>query len=159
MPRMAGAVGLVAVAILPDQIAGLRIQRLQHHAGVVHVEHAVVHDGRGLVAVARALLHGPAPDQTQVVDVLRGDLIQGAVVGGLVVAANHEPVAGIGIAQHGVGDRNVVLDFTRDGDSTGRLRWRELARRAQRWPERTRQQVRGTLTGRDAANRNAANPL
>ncbi len=56
-----------AVAVLPDQIAGLRVQGLQHHAGVVHVQHAVVDDRRGLVAVARALLHGPAPHQAQVV--------------------------------------------------------------------------------------------
>ena len=116
-----GRGGIRAVAILPDQLAGLRVQRLQHHAGVVHVQHAVVHDGRGLVAVARAFLHGPTPHQTQIVDVLRGDLVQRAVVGGLVIAANHQPIAGIGIAQHGVGDRNVVLDFTRHGDSAGRL--------------------------------------
>ena len=113
--------GIGAVAILPDQFAGLRVQSLQHHAGVVHIEHAVVDDGRGLVAVARAFLHGPAPHQLQVVDVLRGDLIQRAVVAGLVVAPDHQPVAGIGIAQHGVGDRNVVLHFARHRDPTGRL--------------------------------------
>ncbi len=119
-----GRGGIGAVAILPDQLAGLRVQCLQHHAGVVHVQHAVVHDRRGLVAVARALLHGPTPHQTQVVDVLRGDLVQRAVIGGLVVVANHQPVGGIGIAQHGVGDRNIVLDFARHRDSTRRLRGR-----------------------------------
>ena len=60
-----------SVAILPDQLAGLGVQSLQHVAGVVHVQHAVVHDGRGLVAGGSAFLHGPAPHQPQIVDVLR----------------------------------------------------------------------------------------
>ena len=48
----------------------------------------------------------------------RGDLGERAVAPGLVVAADHEPVAGIGMQQHLVGDRHVVLDFAGNGDAS-----------------------------------------
>src|SRR5688572_269681 len=40
---------------------------------------------------------------------------------------NHEPVIGVRVLQHRVGDRNVVFDLTRDGDP---CRWRCCGLRA-----------------------------
>ena len=117
--RRRGRVG--SVAILPNQLAGLGVQGLQHHTVVVHVQHAVVDDGRGLVAEDDAVLHGPAPHQPQIVDVLRVDLIQRAEGVGLVIAPDHQPIGRIRIAQHGIGYGNIVLHFALDGNSAGRL--------------------------------------
>ena len=154
MPRIAGDSRVGSVAILPNQLAGLGVQGLQHHAGVVHIKHAVVHDRRGLIAQDDAVLHGPTPHQPQVVDVLRGDLIQRAEGVGLVIAPDHEPVGRIRIAQHGVGHRHIVLHFARDRDSARRLRFlfRLLGLfRLSRWTVACLQ-IRRSLTRRDAAN-------
>ena len=75
--------------------------------------------GAGLIG---AFVHGPHPLQLQILDVLRGDLIQRAVIGGVIIAADHEPIAGIGIAQHGVGHRREILHFTRDHKTPRRRR-------------------------------------
>ena len=100
--RTAG--GRFADAVLPNQIAFARIQRLHDVAGIVDVHHAVVHHRRRLIG---AFVHGPHPLELQILYVLRGDLIERAVIGGVIVVANHQPIAGIGIAQHGVGYRRV----------------------------------------------------
>ena len=120
MPRMAAPLALRAVAVFPDQLAGLAVDRLHDVAGVVEIDDAVVHERRGLVGAA--FVHRPDPLQAQILDVVGGDLVERAVVRGVVVAPDHQPVAGIGIAQHRVGDRDVVLHFAGDGDAGGRRR-------------------------------------
>ena len=110
-----------SVAILPNELAGLGVQGLQHLSGVVHIEHAVVDDGRGIVAQGVSILHGPTPHLPQVVHVLRGDLIQRAEGAGLVIAPDHQPIGRIRIAQHGIGHGDIVFHFALDGNSAGRL--------------------------------------
>ena len=97
-----------ADAVLPDQLARARVQRLHDVAGIVDEHDAVMHHGRGLIG---PFIHGPYPLELQILHVLRGDLIQRAVIVGVIVVADHQPVAGIGIAQHGVGDRREVFHF------------------------------------------------
>ncbi len=106
---------LGAVAVLPDQLARLRVERLQRVPRVVEIDDAVVDDRRGLAGAPFA--HRPRPDEPQVLHVAGRDLRQRAVVGCVVIAPQHQPVAGIGIAQHRVGHRHVIPDFSRDGES------------------------------------------
>ena len=113
-------VGIGAVGVLPDQIAGLGIQRLQDVPGVVQVHDAVVNDGRGLIGAG--VVHRPAPHQLQTLRVIDVDLIQRAEVMGGLVAANHQPVAGRRILQHRVRHRNVVLHFSGTRDAFRRSR-------------------------------------
>ncbi len=49
--------------------------------------------------------------ELKLMHVVARDLIQRAVIPGLIVAANHQPIGRIGMAQHGVGDGLVVLDL------------------------------------------------
>ena len=100
----------------------LRIQRLHDVAGIVDEHDAVVDQGSGLIG---AFVHGPDPLQLQILHVLRGDLVQRAVIVGVIIVPDHQPVAGIGIAQHGVGDRRVVLHFA--GDRQDLAAWPEPA--------------------------------
>ena len=113
-----GAVGVAAVPVLPDQLAGLPVDRLQHVARVVEEDDAVVDERRGLVGAA--LVHRPDPLQAQILHVVGRDLIQRAVIGRVVVAPDHQPVGRIRIAQHRLGDRDKVLNFAVDGDARRR---------------------------------------
>ena len=74
-----------------------------------------MHERRRLVALAFA--HAPAPDELQLLDVAGRDLRQRTVAPALIVAARHQPVAWILIAQHLVGDRHVVLHGARYGEA------------------------------------------
>ena len=112
--RVAG--GGLADAILPDQFAGLRIQRLHDIARVVDEHGPVVDHGSGLIG---ALIHRPGPDQAQILHVVRGDLVQRAEVVGVIVVPDHQPVGRIRIAHHRVGDRRVVLHVSRNGQTSG----------------------------------------
>ena len=60
--------------------------------------------------VRAAFRHRPHPRQLQIADVGAGDLLQRAVAPAVIVAAEHQPIAGIGFPQHLVGDRDEVLD-------------------------------------------------
>src|SRR5262249_34836300 len=52
------------------------------------------------------------------------DLIQGAEIGSAVIPADHGPVAGIRFAQHLIGHRYEVLDFTGHFETARRCRRR-----------------------------------
>ena len=142
--------------VLPDEVAGGRVEGLHDRADPGHVEHAVVGDGRG--GVPAALGEGPDPGQLQVADVAAVDVGQPAVAPGLVVAPDHQPVVRIRVAQHGVGDRPIAVDGAGRGDSglaraggrsrgTGRGR-RGPRRRGRRWDGGVRTRCRGSLRPR-----------
>ena len=102
--------------VLPDQLAGRRVERLHGVHGVGEIHDAVVHERRRLIRAA--LVHRPHPREPQILDVVACDLSQRAVAPGLVVAAHHQPVAGRRIAQHLVGDGTEVLHLAGDGQAT-----------------------------------------
>ena len=82
----------------------------------VHEIHdPVVHERHRLVRAA--FLHRPHPRELQILHVGARDFVERAVAPALIVAAHHQPVAGIRIAQHRVGDRHVVLHLAGDGDA------------------------------------------
>ena len=128
------------------------VDRLHDVAGIVHEQGPVVDHRRGLIG---ALIHGPDPLKLQILHVRRGDLVQRAVVVGVIVVPDHQPVGRIGIAQHGVGDGSVVLHRARNRQTSGRwsrcpasaasARGRSTARRARpsvrRPPEPTRHRL------------------
>src|SRR6185437_6907077 len=104
--------------VFPDEIAGARIERLNVVAGVCDKDRIAVDDRRRLIGPA--LVHCTRPHQPQAFHVRSIDLLQRAVALGLVVAADHEPVASRRIAQHLIGDRNVVLYLSLHGETTRR---------------------------------------
>ena len=113
-----GAVRVGAVAVLPNQFAGLPVERLQDVARVVEEDDAVVNDRRRLIGAA--FVHRPDPFQLQILHVVGGDLVQRAEIRRVVIAADHQPVGRIRIAQHRLGDRDEVLHFAVDRDADWR---------------------------------------
>ena len=101
-------------SLFPDQFAGLRIERLDDVVRVEEKEGAVVHDRMRLVRAAFS--HRPHPRELEIRGVLRGDLFQRAVAPPMIVAAEHQPVAGIRLPQHLVGHRDEVLHGARHRD-------------------------------------------
>ena len=88
--------------ILPDQVAGRAIDRL-HLVGIVEdVEHAVMHDRRGLGGARR---ERPGPGHLQILDVVLVDLVERAVAPAVIGAPPHQPVGRIGLEQHRIGHR------------------------------------------------------
>ena len=63
-------------AVLPDQIAGGGVERVDDVAGTGEEHHAVVHERRRLL---RARLQRPGPDEPQPRYVVTVDLVEGAV--------------------------------------------------------------------------------
>ena len=126
------AVGIRADAVFPDQFARAGVQRLHDVAGVGEIDDSVVDDRRRLIGAAARSWPTPTPvaDPSR----CRLDLRQRAVAPGLIVAADHQPVAGIGIAQHLVGDRHVVFHFAGDREAAAcgaaRRSWRARLRTA-----------------------------
>ena len=74
--------------------------------------------GIGWFAPPSCIAHDPR--ELQVLHVGARDLVERAVAPALIVAAHHQPVARIGIAQHRVGDRRVVLHLAGDGEASRR---------------------------------------
>ena len=112
VPHAAGVAAHVLVdvlrqvaAVLPDEVAGHRIDGLDDVAAVRHVERAVVGQRRHLL---RAGHQRARPGETEVADVLARHLVQRAVAPAVERAAPHRPVRGVGILQHGVGDGHEV---------------------------------------------------
>ena len=68
--------------------------------------------------------HRPDPGQPQAPHVRGRDLVQRTVAPALIVPADHQPVSGIRVAEHGVGDRDVVLDLPLDREAAARGRRR-----------------------------------
>ena len=102
-------------ARFPDQVTRLSIERLHEVAGTGQINDAVVNDWGGLVRAR--VVDRPDPLQLQVLHVARRDLIQRAVAVAVVVAAEHQPVAGRRAFQHLGGDRDVVLHLAANGDA------------------------------------------
>ena len=96
----------------------LRIERLQDVHRVHEIHDPVVHERHRLIRAA--FLHRPHPRELQILHVGARDLVERAVAPALIVAAHHQPVAGIRIAQHRVGDRRVVLHLAGDRDAPWR---------------------------------------
>ena len=109
-----------AEPLLPDQIAGLAVERLDDAAGVVEEDGAVVRERRRLVRAA--LGHRRDPGQLQLLDVVARDLRQRAEARRVLIAPQHRPVAGRRIAQHLVGDRREGLHFAGDREAGDRRR-------------------------------------
>ena len=87
--------------VLPDEVAGDGVDRLDDVARVRHVEHAPVGQRCPLLA---ARPERARPDHPQVADVVPVDLIERAVAPAVLRPAPHQPVAGRRVLQHGVGD-------------------------------------------------------
>ena len=91
--------------MLPDEVARRRVDGLDDVAGVGHVEHAPVGEGRALLA---ARVQGAGPHEAQVGHVAAVDLVEGAVAPAVERAPPHQPVFRRRILQHGVGHRREV---------------------------------------------------
>ena len=101
---LADVVGHVA-PVLPDEVAGHRVDGLDDVVGVGHVQHPAVGERR---ARLEPLGEPPRPDHAQVADVLLVDLVEGAVAPAVGRAAPRQPVLGGRRLQHGVGDGHEV---------------------------------------------------
>ena len=104
---VADVVGHLA-AVLPDQVAGDRVDGLDDVGGVRHVEDAAVGERRALLS---PLGEGAGPDHAQVADVVAVDLVEGTVAPPVEGAAPHQPVAGGGVLEHLVSDRHEARVF------------------------------------------------
>ena len=96
---------LEALAVLPDGVAGDRVERLHDVQRTRQVHDAVVDDGRGL---RQAGGHRPRPDQPELVDVVPVDLVERAVAPAVQRPPPVDPVGRIGVGEHCVGDRREV---------------------------------------------------
>ena len=92
--------------VLPDEVAAAGVQGLHDVAGVGEVEDAVVHE-RGRLRDAG--LHAPRPREPQFADVAAVDLVEGAVAPPVEGAPPAQPVGGVGVLEHRVGDRRQLL--------------------------------------------------
>ena len=109
----AGDVGDVlgqVAAVLPQEVAGGRIEGLHDVLDVGEEHHPVVDDRLDLLI---AELHGARPDEPQLGHVAGVDLVEGAVAPQRVAVAEADPVLGRGLAQHRVGDGHEVLQQLR----------------------------------------------
>src|ERR1041385_2395481 len=86
-----------SVIVLPYQVAGARIERLQRISRVIYIEHAVMNDGCRSVTICGSILHRPGPLKTEVLYVVASDLVQRTVVRGVIVVPDHQPVVWIRI--------------------------------------------------------------
>ena len=93
-------------AMLPDEIAGHRVDRLDDVVGVRHVQHAVVGERS---ARLEAFGQPSRPDHAQIADVVDVDLVQRAVAPAVQRAPPGQPVAVGRLLQHGVGDGREVV--------------------------------------------------
>ena len=98
--------------VLPDEIAGHRVEGLDDVARVRHEQHAVADQRRPLLA-ARGQC--PRPDQPQVADVVPIDLIERAVAPAVQRPTPHQPLVGTRVHQLRVGDRADAIGFLREG--------------------------------------------
>ena len=103
--RLAGGDGTAAV--LPDEVAVARIQRLDHVPRIRQVHDPVVHERRRFLL---ARLHGARPGELQPRDVLPVDLAEGAVGPGVIRSAIHQPVTGWRALEHLRAHRSELLD-------------------------------------------------
>jgi len=83
--------------VLPEQVAGGRVQRLHLVAVVEDEEHAVVYQRRRLGGAGR---QRPHPSDAQVLDVVLVDLVERRIAPAVVGAPPHQPVAVVGRLEH-----------------------------------------------------------
>ena len=96
MPRIGD---VDAETLLPDQIAGLAVERLDDAAACCSGRSTPLWaSGDGLIGAA--LVHRPDPLQLQILRVVARDLRQRAVARRVLIAPQHRPVARSRIAQH-----------------------------------------------------------
>ncbi len=102
--------------VFPDQIAVGRVDSLHGAARRVHVHHAAIDHGRGLLRAGR---QAPRPCHPQLTDILLVDLVERAEAMLVEGPADHQPVRWIRIRQHVVGDGleigNLRRSVRRDG--------------------------------------------
>ena len=110
--HVVGQVVRAVPPVLPDEIAGHRVQRLDDVARIGHEQHAVADQRRPLLAARR---QRPRPHQPQVADVVSIDLVQRAVPPAVQRPPPHQPLVGARVRQLRVGDRADAIGFLRDG--------------------------------------------
>ena len=93
-------------AVLPQQVAGRRIERLDDVLDVGEKHDPVVDDRLDFLI---AVLHRSGPDQPQFVDGVRVNLGERAVAPQAVAVAEADPVLGRRLPQHDVGDRHEAV--------------------------------------------------
>ena len=105
--------------VLPDEVAGHRVDRLDDVAGVRHEQHAVADQRRPLLP-ARA--ERARPDHPQLTDVVAVDLVERAVAPAVERPAPHQPLVVARILELRVGDGADSVRFLREGGGPGRNR-------------------------------------
>ena len=107
----------ILVPVLPEQLAGGRVEGLDDVAGARQEHHAVVDERRGLVG---ALGHRQRPGQTQAGHVVGPDPVQRRVALVVSGAPPGQPVLRRRIPEQLVGDRGEAGDFAVDERAEGR---------------------------------------
>ena len=105
--------------VLPDQVAGHRVDGLDDVARVGHEQHAVA-DQRGPLLAARR--ERPRPDQPEIADVVAVDLVERAVAPAVQRPAPHQPLVRTRVLQLRVGHRADAVRFLREDRRPGRDR-------------------------------------
>ena len=136
-------------AVLPDQVAGHRVDGLDDVLRVRHEHHAVADQRRPLLAALAR--QGAAPDQPETADVVPVDLIEGAVAPAVERAAPHQPLVGARILQLRVGDRPDAIRFLREDGRCGRNR-KDDGRQAAGKQRREKPERRPAGCGHDASS-------
>src|SRR5262245_41893789 len=98
-----GDVFLPLTLVLPNQIAGRRIHRLNQIAWVGQIHHAPINERSRLL---NARTHTPGPDHPQTTNVRAIDLVQWTVAPAVQGAAPHQPIGGRRILKHLVRNGN-----------------------------------------------------
>jgi hypothetical protein len=88
--------------VVPNEVAILRIERLDEVAGVRKVHDAVIDQRSGLLT--SSCDHSSRPDHAQLRDIILIDLVQRAVSPAILSTPPHEPVCGIRLFEHRVRD-------------------------------------------------------
>src|SRR5204863_276217 len=95
-------------AVFPDELAGHGVERLCDVVRVREVENPVVDERRALLVAGRERAR---PDEAELLDVARRDLLERAVAPVVQRAPPHEPVVGIRVREHRVRDRRDLVDL------------------------------------------------
>ena len=97
-----------AAPVLPDEIAGDGVERLRDVVRVREVQDAVVHECRAFLVAGR---ERPRPDELELLDVARRDVLQRAVAPVVQRAPPHQPIGRIGIREHRVSNGLDLVDL------------------------------------------------
>ena len=127
-------------AVLPEEVAGDGVDRLQVVLRVRHVEPSAVGQRRPLLGPGR---QGAGPHHAQVAHVVAIDLVEGAVAPAVERAPPHQPVARRRVLEHGVGDGDERVSVRGGGlraerEGSDRLHRQDEHRRQKGCPARRR---------------------